>query len=436
VTPAEVIAVKRDGGVLTRPHIAAFVRGLADGSWSEGQAAAMAMAILLRGMDRAETTALTQAMTHSGQVLDWSQAGLNGPVLDKHSTGGVGDKVSLMLAPIVAACGGVVPMISGRGLGHTGGTLDKLEALPGYDIAPSPERLLHTLQTAGCAIVGASAALAPADRRLYVIRDVTATVESLPLITASILSKKLAAGLQALVLDVKVGSGAFTPGLDAARALAQSLVEVARAAGLPAQALITDMNQVLGHTAGNALEMDEAIAYLTGREREPRLHEVTLALAAQLLHLGGLAASVGDGRARAEAALASGAAAEEFQQMVACLGGPQDVLTKWAPTLAPVVRDVPAPRSGVLAAVDVRALGWAVVALGGGRRQPQDRIDARVGLSQVLSLGRVLRAGEPLARVHAADEAAADEAVRAVQAALSVADAAAPPSAVVLETVD
>ncbi len=437
MTPAEIIAVKRDGGALTPAHIGNFVRGLADGSWTEGQAAAMAMAIVWRGMDRAETTALTLAMTHSGDVLDWSQAGFHGPVLDKHSTGGVGDKVSLMLAPIVAACGGIVPMISGRGLGHTGGTLDKLEALPGYDISPSPDRLLATLKQAGCAIVGASATLAPADRRLYAIRDVTATVESLPLITASILSKKLAAGLHALVLDVKVGSGAFTPRLDGARALAQSLVEVARAAGLPAQALITDMSQVLGHTAGNALELDEAIAYLTGRdrEREPRLHEVMLALAAQLLHLGGLADSVANGRARAEAALASGAAAEHFERMVASLGGPRDVLTKWAPTLAPVVCDVPAPRGGVLAAIDVRALGWAVVALGGGRRRAQDRIDARVGLSQVLPLGRTVRAGQALARVHAADEAAAQQAVHAVQSALTVADTGAPPVAVVLDTV-
>jgi thymidine phosphorylase len=438
MTPAEIIAVKRDGGALTPVQIGAFVRGLADGSWSEGQAAAMAMAIVLRGMDGPETTLLTQAMTHSGTVLDWSQAGLPGPVLDKHSTGGVGDKVSLMLAPIVAACGGVVPMISGRGLGHTGGTLDKLEALPGYAVTPSHAQLLATLRGAGCAIVGASAALAPADRRLYAIRDVTATVESVPLITASILSKKLAAGLQGLVLDVKVGSGAFTRRLSDARTLAGSLVGVARAAGLPAKALITDMNQVLGHTAGNALELDEAIAYLTGRDREPRLHEVTLALCAQLLHLGGLAASADAGRARAEAALASGAAAERFEQMVALLDGPADVLTKWAPTAAPLVIDVPALRDGVLAAQDVRAIGLAVVALGGGRLRPQDRIDARVGLSQVLPLGCAVRAGEPLARVHAADGAAAARAVQAVQAAFTVADAAsgtAPDAAaVVLET--
>ena len=253
--PAEAIALKRDGGKLSAAQITHFVDGLASGGWSDAQAGAMAMAIVLRGMDHAETVQLTRAMTHSGDVLDWRDAALDGPVLDKHSTGGVGDKVSLMLAPIVAACGGVVPMISGRGLGHTGGTLDKLESLPGYNVNPPPELLLKTLREAGCAIVGASASLAPADRRLYAIRDVTATVESLPLITASILSKKLAAGLQGLVLDVKCGSGAFMTTIAQAQALAHSLVTVARGAGLPAQALITDMNQVLGRTAGNALEV-------------------------------------------------------------------------------------------------------------------------------------------------------------------------------------
>jgi thymidine phosphorylase len=303
--PAEVIAAKRDGGTLTPAQIGHFVDGLVNGSWSDSQAAALAMAILLRGMGRAETVALTSAMTNSGERLDWADAGFTGPILDKHSTGGVGDKVSLVLAPIVAACGGVVPMISGRGLGHTGGTLDKLEALPGYNVDPSRDTLLATLRDCGCAIVGASAALAPADRRLYAIRDVTATVESVPLITASILSKKLAAGLQGLVLDVKTGSGAFAPSLDAARTLAQSLVDVARGAGLPARALITDMSQVLGTTAGNALELQETLDYLRGTAREPRLHEVTLALAAQMLHLGGLVASVDQGRARAEDALAN-----------------------------------------------------------------------------------------------------------------------------------
>jgi len=433
---AEVIATKRDGGTLSDAQIASFVDGLTDGSWSDSQAAALAMAILLRGMGRAETVALTAAMTHSGEVLSWAGAGLSGPILDKHSTGGVGDKVSLMLAPIVAACGGVVPMISGRALSHTGGTLDKLEALPGYAIDPPHEVLLATLREAGCAIVGASARLAPADRRLYAIRDVTATVESVPLITASILSKKLAAGLQGLVLDVKLGSGAFTRSLADAQALARSLVQVAQGAGLPAHALITDMNQVLGTTAGNALEVRETLDYLSGAAREPRLHEVTLALAAQMLHLGGLAADVGGGRALAERALASGAAAERFARMVAALGGPADVLHDAALPRAPVQRDVPAPRDGVLRACDVRALGLAVVALGGGRQRPAERIDPRVGLSQLRPLGQGVRAGQPLACVHAATEDAAALAVRAVAAAFTVDDGApAAPAAVIVQSV-
>jgi thymidine phosphorylase len=414
----EVIRSKRDGGVLGVAQIQAFVDGLVSGRWSEGQSAALAMAILLRGMDIDETIALTRAMTQSGEVLSWVGAGLAGPILDKHSTGGVGDKVSLMLAPMVAACGGIVPMISGRGLGHTGGTLDKLEALPGYEATPSHEGLLATLREAGCAIVGASAALAPADRRLYAIRDVTATVESVPLITASILSKKLAAGLQALVLDVKVGSGAFTPGRDEARALALRLVQVARGAGLPARALLTDMGQVLGDSAGNALEVREAIAFLTGAHREPRLHAVTLALAAELLQLGGLAGSAQDAQARLQAALDSGAAAERFARMVAALGGPRDVLRDAGLERAPVQRDVPALGAGRVGAPDVRALGLAVVALGGGRQRPDERIDPRVGLDRLLPPGTPVQAGQALARVHAATAADAEAAVRAVQAAL------------------
>jgi thymidine phosphorylase len=423
VLAQEIIRAKRDGASLTRDQIQAFVQGLVDGSWSEGQAAAMAMAIWLRDMTTDETVAFTAAMTHSGEVLSWADAGLAGPILDKHSTGGVGDKVSLMLAPIVAACGGVVPMISGRGLGHTGGTLDKLEALPGYRTDPSREMLLATLRDAGCAIVGASAELAPADRRLYAIRDVTATVESVPLITASILSKKLAAGLQGLVLDVKTGNGAFMPRLEDARALAQSLVRVAAGAGLPARALITDMSQVLGHSAGNALEVRETLDYLSGTRREPRLHELTLALAAQMLQLGGLAADLEAARALALQALASGAAAERFERMVAALGGPPRVFTDAALPTAPVQREVPAPRAGTLLQMDVRALGLAVVALGGGRARTGQPIDPRVGLAEVLPLGRRVRAGEPLARVHAATASDAEAAVRAVLAAMPVAEA-------------
>ncbi len=421
---SEVIRTKRDGQVLSPAQIAHFVQGLADGGWSDAQCGAMAMAVLLNGMSPAETVALTEAMTHSGTVLDWAGDALPGPILDKHSTGGVGDKVSLPLAPIVAACGGVVPMVSGRGLGHTGGTLDKLEALPGYTIAQPRERLLAVLRQTGCAIVGASADIAPADRRLYAIRDVTATVESVPLITASILSKKRAAGLQALLLDVKVGSGAFAPTPERAQELAQSLVRVSRGAGLPARALITDMQQVLGRTAGNALEVAESINLLKGEPVCPRLRAVTLGLSAELLQLGGLFATVELALGVCERVLASGEAAERIARKVAALGGPADVLADARLATAPVQRAVPALRPGFVAQMDVRALGLAVVALGGGRLRNGDAVDPRVGLAEVVRLGTPLRAGEPLAVVHAASAEAAEAAVRAVQAAMTLADAA------------
>jgi thymidine phosphorylase len=433
-SPAEIIRTKRDGGALAGADIAAFVQGLVDGSWSDAQAAALAMAIVWRGMSAGETTALTRAMTHSGRVLSWAGAGFGKPAIDKHSTGGVGDKLSLMLAPMLAACGAVVPMISGRGLGHTGGTLDKLEALPGYRVAVEPAEFERVLREAGCAIVGAGPQLAPADRRLYALRDVTATVESVPLITASILSKKLAAGLDALVIDVKCGRGAFAPTPAAARALAESLVRVGTAAGLPTRALITDQDAVLGHTAGNALELREALDFLTGpvsgrdgggaHDTEPVQRTVTLALGAELLVLAGLAPDAGVATERLQHSLASGAAAEHFARMVRALGGPPDVLADAQLPVAPVQRPVPAPRAGIVAAMDTRALGLAVVALGGGRLKPGDAVDPRVGLAAVRPRGAAVAAGEPLAVVHAAHEAAADEAVRALQAAFTLADAA------------
>jgi thymidine phosphorylase len=433
--PQETIRCKRDGGTLSAPQIQGFVDGLIGkvaGGWGDSQVAALAMAIVLRGMDTAETVALTEAMTRSGQVLDWRSAalgGFQGPVLDKHSTGGVGDKLSLLLAPVVAAAGAaagvIVPMVSGRGLGHTGGTLDKLEGLPGYQCNPSTATLVATLKAAGCAIVGAGDDLAPADRRLYAIRDLTATVESVPLITASILSKKRAAGLQALVLDVKVGSGAFMPTLERARELATSLVQTARGAGLPAVALLTDMGRVLGRTAGNALEVQEALTLLRGEEGSDaelqRLRALTLLQAAELLHLGGVFASVAAAGAAADQALRSGAAAEHFARMVAALGGPADVLTAPQLPAAPVRRMVAAPRDGTVGAIDVRALGLAVVALGGGRARPGQAVDARVGLAQVCAPGEAVTAGAPLAWVHAASERAADDAVRAVRQAVTVA---------------
>ena len=428
----EMIRIKRDGGALQRAHIDAFVAGLVDGSWSEGQVAAMAMAMFLKGMAADETVALTQAMTRSGQVLDWSGEGFGGPLLDKHSTGGVGDKVSLMLAPILAACGAIVPMISGRGLGHTGGTLDKFDAIPGYRTAPDLATLRGALHAAGCAIIGQTAELAPADRRLYAIRDVTATVESIPLITASILSKKLAAGLQGLVMDVKCGNGAFADTPETALALARSIVRVANDAGLKTRALVTDMNQVLGHAAGNALEVLEAVAFLRGEHQAPRLKQVTRLLCAEALQIGGLAADTPAALARVDAALDSGAALERFARMVAALGGPADFCERPQQHLpaAPVQRPVPAPRAGWVQSKATRDIGLAVVQLGGGRRQAGDRIDHRVGFCDVVSIGQQVAAGEPLAIVHAAGEAAAAAAVATLQRCIRLGDA--PPAALPL----
>ena len=423
--PQEIIRRKRDGEVLSAEEIAAMVRGIADNSVSEAQIAAFAMAVFFRGMTLDERVALTRAMTNSGTVLDWG--GL-APVLDKHSTGGVGDKVSLMLAPMVAACGGFVPMISGRGLGHTGGTLDKLGAIPGYVATPDLDTLRRVVREVGCAIIGQTGDLAPADKRFYATRDVTATVESVPLITASILSKKLAAGLQGLVMDVKCGNGAFADSRAMALELAHNIVSVAGGAGLKTTALVTDMNQVLGTTVGNALEVMEAVRYLRGDAsdvaREPRQHAITLALGAEMLVLGGLAANTKDATQQLQAALESGAAAERFARMVAALGGPGDLLERpdaYLPA-APVHVPVPALRSGILSAMQTRDVGLAVVELGGGRRRAEDTIDTRVGLSQVQPLGTRLAAGEPIAWVHAADAASASRAVAQVQAACALVD--------------
>jgi thymidine phosphorylase len=437
--PTEIIRSKRDGGVLAADQIAAFVRGLVSGAWSDAQVGALAMAIVLRGMDTTETVALTDAMTHSGEVLDWSREAFAGPVLDKHSTGGVGDKVSLVLAPLLAACGAVVPMVSGRGLGHTGGTLDKLEALPGFTVDLPRPRLAAQLHAAGCAIVGAGPTLAPADRRLYAVRDVTATVESVPLIVASILSKKRAAGLQALVMDVKCGRGAFCPTPQTARTLAHALVDVAGGAGLPTLALVTDMDAVLGRAAGHALEVAEALVLLRGERRDDpalvRLRELCLRLAAEALVLGGLATGATAAYRLAASRLDGGDAAERFARMVAAQGGPSDVLRAPGLPEAPLRCPVPAPRAGVVGEIDVRSLGLAVVELGGGRRRPGDGVDPRVGLDGVCRPGEPVDAGQPLAWVHAADADAAAQAVRAVQAAMPVGDTPPPPTPLLREAI-
>jgi len=431
----EIIRAKRDGQSLSPEQIQHFVQGLVSNAWSEGQAAALAMAVFFQGMSMPERIALTQAMRDSGEVLEWGSANLHGPVLDKHSSGGVGDKVSLMLAPMVAACGGYVPMISGRGLGHTGGTLDKFDSIPGYQTAPDVAAFRRTVREAGCAIIGQTADLAPADKRLYGIRDVTATVESVPLITASILSKKLAAGLQGLSMDVKTGNGAFADNLPMARELAQSLVSVANGAGLPTHAWITDMNQVLGHSAGNAVEMREAIDFLTGAHRDARLLDVTLALGADMLVLGRLAPDVASARTRLQAALDQGHAAERFARMVCALGGPVSLLEQADQHLvaAPVCVPVPALRGGVVAAHATRDIGVAVIELGGGRRKAADAIDHRVGLVRVLAPGTPVQIGEALAWVHAADAASAEHAVAALQRFILVADEAMATGPVLIE---
>ncbi|MBB6252408.1 thymidine phosphorylase [Nitrospirillum iridis] len=421
--PQEIIRQKRDGGRLSTDSITDFVRGLTDGRVTEGQAAAFAMAVYFQGLEMEERVALTRAMTQSGTVLEWRSQNLPGPILDKHSTGGVGDKVSLLLAPLVAACGGFVPMLSGRGLGHTGGTFDKMESIPGYVVQPDLAHLRRVVRDVGCAIIGATADLAPADRRLYSIRDVTATVESIDLITASILSKKLAAGLDGLVMDVKFGSGAFMADYDKAEALARSIATVARGAGLPTVSLLTDMNEVLGTTAGNAVEVAECVAILRGEKPEARLWEVTRDLTAELVLLGKLAPDLDAARAKVERALADGSAADRFQRMVTALGGPADFLERSEKYLvaAPVVRDIHAESAGVVSAVDTRAVGIAVVALGGGRTRPQDGVDHRVGFTDIVGLGdRVESGGRPLARVHAATAADADAAVTALRRAITL----------------
>jgi len=435
VLPQEIIRAKRDGGRLADDAIAAMIEGLVSGAVSEGQAAAFAMAVFFQGMDLSECVALTRAMTRSGRVLEWD---LPGPVLDKHSTGGVGDTVSLMLAPAVAACGGYVPMISGRGLGHTGGTLDKLEAIPGYRAQPDEALLARVTTQVGCAVIGQTADLAPADRRLYAIRDVTATVESIPLITASILSKKLAAGLQGLVLDVKAGNGAFMETLAGARELAASLAQVANGAGLPTCALITAMDQPLAPAAGNAVETRLAVDFLRGGHEGSRLWTVTVELGAEMLRLGGLAPGLAEGRERIAGALRSGAAAERFARMVAALGGPADLLERPDAHLAPapLVRPVLAEGQGVVTAIDTRALGLAVVALGGGRTRPQDAVDHAVGLTEIAALGdRAGGADRPLALVHARTEPAFEAAAVAVRAAFTLGEAAPAASDVVIERV-
>lgn len=420
--PQEIIRRKRDGETLSAANITDFVNAMSAGSITDGQVAAFAMAVFFNGMKRDEAVALTLAMRDSGEVLNWSD--LPGPVVDKHSTGGVGDNVSLMLAPLAVACGAYVPMISGRGLGHTGGTLDKMDSIPGYISQPDNTLFRKVVRDVGCAIIGQTANLAPADKRFYSIRDVTATVESIPLITASILSKKLSAGLNALVLDVKSGNGAFMARNRDAVALATSIVEVANGAGLPTTALLTDMNQPLALAAGNAVEVKNAVDFLTGNRRDARLESVTLALVGEMLLSAGLASNLKAAIDKAREALNSGEAAEVFGRMVAGLGGPIDFIERIDDYLprAPIALEVRAPVAGYVASIDTRAIGITVVTLGGGRIRPQDPVDHAVGITALQPIGAKMEKGEPIALVHARSDSDAATAASSIEMAYQFAN--------------
>ena len=417
----DIIARKRDGHDLRAGQIDEFVRGITDNSISDAQIGAFAMAVLLRGMTADERVALTEAMRDSGDTLSWD---VDGPVLDKHSTGGVGDCVSLVLAPALAACGAYVPMISGRGLGHTGGTLDKLSSIPGYRADISNDKFMRTVASVGCAIVGQTADLAPADRRFYAIRDVSGTVDSVDLICASILSKKLAEGIGSLVLDIKCGNGAIAKSRNAAFDLARVLVDVANGAGCRTSALITDMNEPLSTTAGNALEVAQCMRLLRGDEVDARLWDVTVALGGMALHQADIAESDIDGRDRIAKSLQDGSATEVFTRMVADLGGPSDFTDNFDRHLtpAPIVEEVYAEQQGFIGRIDTQAIGRTVVELGGGRQRPDDEIDTRVGLDWLLGRGAVVDDQTPIARVHAASQDSAQAAKSAIIAAYEVSE--------------
>jgi thymidine phosphorylase len=418
--PEELIKAKRDGQELAVEAIRDFVDGIAGGQVSDAQIGAFAMAVYFQGMSLAEQSAFTLAMRDTGNSFQWHD--LDGPVLDKHSTGGVGDLVSIIMAPMLAACGAYIPMISGRGLGHTGGTLDKLESIPGFNVNPSEHTFRQVLQKTGLAIIGQGSNLAPADGRIYAVRDVTATVDSVPMIVASILSKKLAEGLDGLVLDIKTGNGAFMRERNSARDLAANLIEVSELAGLPCRALITDMNQPLARSAGHALEIHEAIEYLTGGRRQPRLEEVILSLGSEMLMLGGLAEDSKAARLMLNRTIETGRAAETFSQMVSMQGGPSDLVeqpSKYLQT-APVVRPLAASVDGCVEFMDTRAIGLCIVTLGGGRSGAEDIIDHRVGLSDFSLVGDNVMRGDPLLTIHAADEAAWQMAAEKLAAAIVI----------------
>ena len=420
----DIIRTKRDGNSLNDAQIDDFVNGLADGSIPAEQVSALAMAVFINGMSFEEAGRLTLGMANSGAVLDWTAEAFDGPIVDKHSTGGVGDKVSFLLAPIAAACGCYVPMISGRGLGHTGGTVDKIECIPGYQSMPDTALFKQVVKSVGCAVIGQTAEFAPADKRLYAIRDVTATVDSVPLITASILAKKIAGGLDGLVMDVKVGSGAFMPTVERASELAESIIGTAAQAGLKTHAILTDMNEVLGDTAGNALEIVESIRYLKDEYRESRLNQVTLSLCAEMLVLSGVEQDIERAMRRVEEAVTSGRAAEKFGQMIAGLGGPVDFIDHYENYLpvAPIIQPVYPLSSGVLSTVDAIQMGNAIIELGGGRRVMGDALDLAVGLTDIAHIGDTVDKSRPLAVIHGASDAKVQAAATIIQNACAVSE--------------
>lgn len=422
--PQEIIRRKRNKGVLSTAEIREFVAGIGNHTVDDVQIAALTMAIFLNGLNRDETVALTLAMRDSGEVLQW--ADFDKPVVDKHSSGGVGDKVSLMLAPMLAACDVYVPMIAGRGLGHTGGTIDKLESIPNYNTQADNSLFRKTVKNVGCAIIGQTGNLAPADKKIYAIRDVCGTVESIPLITASILSKKLAAGLQYLIMDLKCGNGAFMADLENAKALAQSIIEVSNGAGTKARAVLTDMNQVLGSTAGNSVEVKEALEYLQGQNINPRLDAVTRELCIELLQLCGRANSYAEAATLAETALSSGKALEKFAQMVASLGGPTDFVEHGDRYLPQSVHQKPvyAEHSGYVCGVNTRAVGLSIIELGGGRVVPTQKLDLATGYSEFAQIGDFVDADKPLAIVHYQTEEQFKRAESALRKAIRIGDQA------------
>ena len=420
----EIILKKKHGEALTREEIRFFARGAADGSLPDEQLAALLMAICLRGMTPQETADLTMEMMHSGEVVDLSGAG--GVCVDKHSTGGVGDTTTLVLTPLVAACGAKVAKMSGRGLGHTGGTLDKLESIPGCTVSLSQAAFVEQVRRIGCAVIGQTGDLVPADKRLYALRDVTGTVDSVPLIASSILSKKLAAGAHAIVLDVKTGSGALMQTLKDSIELAQAMVRIGTLAGRPILAMVTGMDQPLGTHVGNALEVKEAIDILSGRadDRSADLREVSLLLGGQMLLAAGVAASRDEARRLLEQALQSGAGLDKLREMIAAQGGDACVCddTGLLPR-ARYILPVPALRDGYVCSMDTTGIGYAAQGLGAGRARKTDVIDPAVGLVMAARIGDPVRAGEPIAHIHANDKARGREAVARMQRLVQLSDA-------------